>query len=124
MCFSAYMEIIDAWPYARAATYFVEERTQPGRRLILALMPDHIAVLDAQSYNLSYAMQFSNLKIFGGNEGMMLPQCPQCLMVVSDEVTLVIANGSRRVTRVYRIISVSASLVVQLLRDDVLAGSS
>jgi hypothetical protein len=68
----AYCEIVNVWPYARAASYAVEDRTQPGRPLLLAIMPDHIAVLDGQAYILSYSLQFAHLKFFGANEGLFV----------------------------------------------------
>ena len=66
----AYAEIVAVWPYVQSSSTLVEERSQLGRRLILALLPDQLAIIDGASFNLSYTILYSNLRFFGANEGL------------------------------------------------------
>ena len=69
--YSAYMDIISAWPYINTSSVLVEERGQSGRRLIMALHPDQISIIDGVSFTLSYSILYANLKFFGANEGLL-----------------------------------------------------
>ena len=46
-----------------------EDVSQPGRKFLLALQIEQLAVLDAIEFKQSYAISFSNVKFFSATDG-------------------------------------------------------